>query len=446
MSQPPSPFSRRNVLRVGALTGGLAVAASMGARPAAAATATTRVIPRAADDLVDSFGVVTHFNFRDTVYGEHARVIDWLGRLGVRHVRTRLSPQADVMDAFEQLAAQGIKVNATCGALGDPQTMDSLMNAVKSRFADPAAIFSAFEGINEPNNNGVPWVEETRQKSRDLYAARSKYGLTGIPIAAPSLARVTSGGVEGATTWEQAGNLGDLSDVLDLGNMHVYPRGLQPSGDLDYFSGASRRVCDTRPIMCTEGGYFTAMDYIGGANPVPEEVAAAYAPQHILEHWINRTRRFFRYELLDEPDAGSADREGTLGMINTGETWTPKADFAPTRQLLRTFADPGPTFTPKPLRMALTDKPSDLRAAVFAKRDGTHLIALWLDRPIWQPNDRTMLVDSLTAPLASVQLTLGSARTVRVERLTNLGWSATHTGVTTRRIGISAGVTLLTLT
>jgi len=441
------PVTRRNVLRSGAVLGAVSGATTVGLNvDTAGAATTTPVTPASADALVESFGVVTHLNFQNTVYGQHAQVVDWLSRLGVRHIRSRLTPLRAVMDTFETLSGQGIKINATCGALGDPQTMDSLMKAVRTRFANPESVFSAFEGINEPNNNGVPWVEETRRKTRDLFKARAAHGLTGIPIIAPALARVTSGGVEGGNTAGQADQLGDLTDAIDYGNMHVYPRGLQPSSDLDYFRTASREVCGNLPILCTEGGYFNAMDYQGGAKPVPEDVAAAYTPQQILEHWKAGTKRFFRYELLDEPNVSSTDREGTFGLLNTGSTWTPKAAFAPTRQLLRTFSDPGPAFTPAKLELALTDGPSDLRSAVFAKRDGTHLIALWLDRPIYDPRQEALVATSLAAPLETVQLTLGSPRDVTVQRLTNLAWSAHYSGLQSRQIDLTAGVTVLTLT
>jgi hypothetical protein len=462
MSQPPPrhrrahassptallpPVTRRTALRSGAVLGAATGATAVGlSLDTAGAVTTTTVTPRRADDLVESFGVCTHFNYQKSVYGQHDQVIDWLTRLGVRHVRSRLSPLRDVMDAFESLAGLGIQVDATCGMLGDPQTMDSLMKAVRTRFADPEAVFSAFEGINEPNNDGVPWVQETRRKTRELFKARAAHGLTGIPIIAPSLASVTSGGVEGGTTAGQAAQLGDLTDAIDYGNTHIYPRGLQPSKEIDFFNAAAREVCGNRPIVCTEGGYFNAMGYQGGAWPVPEDVAAAYAPQQILEHWNAGTKRFFRYELLDEPNPSSTDREGTFGMLNTGSTWTPKASFAPTRQLLRTFSDPGPAFTRVKLAMALTGGPSDLRSAVFAKRDGTHLIALWLDRPIYDPRQRTLLAPSLTAPVETVQLTLGSPRNVTVQRLTNLGWSATYSRLQSRQIDLTPGVTILTLT
>ncbi len=432
--------TRRTLLGAGAVALG---AAATGIRPTEASAALVRVKPRRADALVGSFGVAVHLNHRQSPYGRHADVVDWLTHLGVRNVRTRLSPSSDVLDALAALSRSGIRTQGVCGALGDDQPMSEILSAVRRRYQDPARVFAAFEGINEPNNDGVPWVDETRAKTQALHDARAAHGLTGIPIVAPALARVNSGGVEGDDTWQQAGNLGDLSGLVDIGNMHVYSRGLPPSSDLVRFRDSARRVTGSHPIMCTEGGYFTAMGYTGGAYPVPEKVAAVYGPQAILQHWVFGTRRFFRYELLDEPYPSSTDREGTFGMIRTGDTWSPKADFAPTRYLLRTFSDRGPRFAPRPIDMALTYRPRGLKQAVFARRDGTHLLALWVDRPIYDPVARKMLVRSLTAPMATVKLTLGSRRNLRVQHLTTLGTSETYRNTRSARIDLTPGVTIV---
>jgi hypothetical protein len=132
-------------------------------------------------------------------------------------------------------------------------------------------------------------------------------------------------------------------------------------------------------------------------------------------------------------------------MINTGGSWTPKGDFGPTRQLLRSFSDPGPAFTPQPIDMTLSNKPHDLRSAVFAKRNGTHLIALWLNRKIYDPNARQMLVPSTTKKLASVRLSLGKRRDVTVQHLTDLGNPVTHPATNDQWIGLTAGVTIVTV-
>ena len=438
-------LSRRAALRAGVAAAGLA---SLTVGPAFAAQRFERLVPAPADALVESFGVVVHLQFRDSVYAAHGQVEYWLTLLGARHVRNRLSVQTEVLDAFGRFADAGIKVQAVCGAFGDAQPMDLLMRQVRSRFPDPTAVFSAFEGINEPNNRGVPWIAETRDKVLELHAARADHGLVDIPIVAPALARLASGGVEGADTWEQAGNLGDLSPYVDFGNMHVYPQGLQPSVDIDLYTGSARRVCGDKPVMCTEGGYFTAPAYSGPSKPVPSAVAAAYTPQLILEHWNAGTSRFFRYELFDDPGFGDADREANWGMVQWAELGgldlaLPKLDFLAVRRLLAAFADPGPSFTPEPLSMTLTGTP-DLRSAVFAKRDGTHLVCLWLDRPIYDPVSRRP-TQGLTDDAATAELSFDTARAVTVESFVDPDRDDTYPASNSLSVGLPAGVTLVTL-
>lgn len=444
-----TPLSRRHVLRAGAaLSGGVAVAGIPGFAHAAVATSKMArgTATQPADSVVDSFGMSgVHFNHLSTVYGDHDQVIYWLQQLGVRHVRSQVTTQREVLSAFERIAGLGMKVQGIVGTLtSDTPNAATLMQTVRDRFPDPSAVFTAFENINEPNNDGIPWVEDTRRKVRELYQARTDAGLSNIPLVAPALARVTSGGVEGPTTWEQAGNLGDLSPYVNYGNIHVYPRGGQPSVDINYFTGCAQRVSGSRRILCTEGGYFTAMDYVGGAFPVPEAVTAVYGPQALMEHLKAGARRFFRYELLDDQDT-AGNREGTLGMIRTSTSpWTPKPDFAPMQKLLRLFADPGTSFSPAPVSYTLSGAPTDLRQMAFARRDGSHLIALWLDRPVYDARNRSYLVSSLTAPMATVRLSLPVARQVRVHRMVDLT-STTATRTADRKVDLPAGVTVLEL-
>jgi len=437
-------LSRRTVLRAGAAGAGLVSVPLASMRSVSLAS----VRPAPADALVDAFGVVTHLHFAGSVYDDHEAVLFWVSLLGSRHVRNRLSPQPEVLDAFEELAARGVRVQGVCGALGDGQTMDHLLDTVVRRFPDPAGVFAAFEGINEPNSVGVPWVAETREKTIALRAARDARGLTAIPIVAPALARVTLGGTEGADTWEQAGTLGDLSAYVDYGNIHVYPQGLQPSREIDYFTGCARRVSDGHPVMCTEGGYFTAMDYVGGAFPVPQWVAAAYTPQMLLEHFTRGSSRFFRYELFDDPGFSDAAREANFGMVQSLDLGAPsllfpKPDFLAVRRLLALFADPGPAFDPLPLDVSVSG-PGDLRTAVFAKRDGTHLLCLWLDRPVYDPETRELTV-GLTEPSATAELVLGEARDVVVESLVDGRRGTRQSGSTSASVPLPAGVTVVSL-
>ena len=439
----PAP-SRRAVLGA---AGAAAVTLPLVVGRSPVAAAPLSLAARPADDVVDSFGVVIHTSWRDSVYGETHRVQEWLEKLGARHVRTRIVNADDTLDAFRQLSRSGIQVNAVFGELGNDrpsETAMSLMRAIDRHYPHPGPVFSTFENINEPNNKGVRWVRETRRRARELHEARRRFELGYIPIAAPALARVNSGGVEGRTTERQARRLGDLSDVVDLGNMHVYSRALPPSDQIPRFRKAARVVAGQGPVICTEGGYFTALDYEGGSLPVPMGVAAAYGPQSVLTHMKFGTPRFFRYELLDEPVGSSWDKEAAYGLIHTrGGDWRPKPEFRAMQQMLRMFRDRGSAFEPDPLRIAFRDAPGGMRHAVFQKRDGTHLLCLWLERPIWNPVRERLTVPDLDSTMNTVRIKLDQKRAVRVRRFDG---SVSDKGtLDAARIPLKPGVTVVEL-
>jgi hypothetical protein len=343
-----------------------------------------------AERLVDTFGVVTHFNFLSSAYAQWERAVELLADLGVRHVRNRISALPNVRSAFAQLAASGTSVEGVCGAFGDPQTMADVMSEVVGTYQNPQQVFSAFEGINEPNNNGVPWIAETRAQTQSLFSQRAHYGLSAIPIVGPALARVTAGGVEGSNTAEQSASLGDLTPWIDRGNVHVYPRGRTPSTDLDAFIAWQRQVCGDEQIFNTEGGYFTATNYQGGSSPSTEDSVRQYVPREVMENWIRGLGRFFLYEFLDEPDVTQSDRESNFGMVaisgvGVDSTWTPKPHFFAMKNFLGVLGDPGPAHAVQALTCRLSGGGKDLRFAVVQKRTGSHFLCLWRDVAIYDP-------------------------------------------------------------
>jgi len=95
--------------------------------------------------------------------------------------------------------------------------------------------------------------------------------------------------------------------------------------------------------------------------------------------------------------------------------------------------------------LSLNDSPDDLRHAVFAKRDGSHVLALWLDRPIYDPTERRLLVEDLAEPLTSVRLDLGSPRDVKIVHLTDLTSPAGRTIARRPLVRLTPGVTLVTI-
>lgn len=369
--------------------------------------------PRPADNLAAAFGVVTHLHFREAAYGQSERVVEQLADLGVRHIRSRLAAMPPVRAAFVQLSANGTRVQGVCGAFGDPQTMRQVMDEVTKSYDDPVAVFSAFEGINEPNNNGVPWVDETRAKTKDLFEERHSHGLDEITIVGPALARVSAGGVEGADTQAQSATLGDLTPWIEQGNIHVYPRGQSPSADLDEFISWQRQVCGEKPIYNTEGGFFTAINYRGGSNPASEDAVRQYAPRLVMESWIRGIQRFFLYELLDDPDESKSHRESNFGMVKvsglrTGDAWTPKPHYLAMKNFLTILSDPGPVHTLSALTYGIDDAGPEVRTTLVQKRDGSHYLCLWRDVAVYDPVSR----ESIAVAPRTIRVALQDAAVV----------------------------------
>ena len=442
MASVLAPVSRRSLLSgVAAVpAAGLVGRGTPGGTRSAVTTGLRRgalpfVAARPAEALASSVGVVNHFHFGGTVYEQTDRVVQAIGELGVRHIRNRITTTAGTRAGFTELTRMGVKVNGVCGAYGDRQPMSAVLAEVVRTYDDPTATFSAFEGINEPNNNGHTWVEETRTKTRDLFLERNRHGLSAVPIVGPSLARVASHGVEGGSTGGQSRVLGDLTPFIDYGNIHVYPRALPPSADIDEFMGHQRAVCGDLPIMCTEGGYFNAMNYRGGAFPTPEEVAAKYLPQQVMEHWVRGNRRFFVYELLDSPDPSGKDRLSHFGLLGVEQergAWRPKPQFEALKNFLSILGDRGDAHGVGGMPLGISG-PSDLRSALVAKRSGARFVVLWRGVKAYEPATRRVLDTDSHA----VTLTFDEPKKVKVFRPSQAREAqAVHRGVQSTKVSV----------
>jgi hypothetical protein len=156
------------------------------------------------------------------------------------------------------------------------------------------------------------------------------------------------------------------------------------------------------------------MDYTGGAFPTPEDVAAKYLPQQVMEHWVRGNRRFFVYELLDDPDPSGKDREahfGLLGVDSARGAWRPKPQFEALKNFLSILGDRGDAHDVGGMHLGI-DGPSDLQSTVVAKRTGARYVVLWRGVKAYEPATRRVLhPDSHT-----VTLTFEDPKTVKVYR------------------------------
>lgn len=384
---PAAPTIGRRAVLSGA--GALLVTAALPSTADAVEYKVMRAVP--ADRLADYFGVVAHLNFDKSVYGHQPAVVDKLLELGARHVRTRLVPAMDeVRRSMRALAEHKCRVNATCQLFGDrgqPSNRELMRDVVRYFGGDARSIFSSFEGMNEPNNDGVPWVDLTRSTTIELWRqAKSHRATRDIPIIGPAL----------ADTWtlkQDYQRLGDLTSYTDYGSIHLYPRGTSPSILINEHSRYARATYGRQPLVCTEGGYNNALNQNTG-RPVPEAVAGVYAPRHLLEHFI-RGNRFFRYELLDDVDANRSDWESNFGLVGVGSghpsRWRNKPAFKAMKNLLAVVSDRGPSFNPSGLSLSIQGGGDQLRTVLLQKKNGTHYLCLWRDVTIYDPATRRHL-------------------------------------------------------
>lgn len=379
--------SRRPSRRVGPLAV-LGVAFSLALTTAPATAAGEQAKP--ADSFVDSIGVNTHFSWDDTVYASRfGEVEQRLRELGVRHIREGL--QTDRPDQYQELnALAGAGIKSTL-ILGDPKDgaagLEELVSTLRSNVRGAA---EAVEGPNEFDASGGPdWAAQLSDYQRRLYGAiKGDPSLAPLPVVGPSIVQ-----------HRNQDTLGDISGSLDYGNFHPYPDGDAPEGNLSVELGHTAANSGAKPVMATETGYHTALNWSGEHRPVSEEAMATYMPRLFLEYFRQGITRTFSYELLDEfPDPGRANRESDFGLLRND--LSPKPAFDALRNTIGILADPGPSFTPEALGYTLGGDTADLHQVLLQKRDGSFYLALWRADSVWDAASRT----PLDPPSASVTL------------------------------------------
>jgi hypothetical protein len=344
----------------------------------------------AADTFVDTAGVNIHLHYDGTVYRDNFPLIQTrLAELGIRHVRDGLidTTWQAYYDRHNALGRAGIKSDF----ITSPNLSTTLLQDYPIRMADS---FEAYEAPNEYNLSGDPqWTVTMRATLEQLHALRNQPSLARFPVFGPSL---TDGSADLA--------LGDVSSLIDFGNMHNYFSGRNPGttgwgedgyGSIDWNLRMLALSAGDRPAITTETGYTN-----DAALPasIPESVAATYMPRVLIEQFIKGIRRTYIYELCDLPSSGVADQSG-YGLLRSDGTAKPA--FGALKGLLALLADPGPVFAVTPLPyMLLADQ--DIHSMAFQKRDGTYYLALWVEAPAFDMNTGTAIV--VPAQSATIKL------------------------------------------
>jgi hypothetical protein len=401
-------MTRRNLGAVGLLLVALAILAPL----ALPARGTAAVPAREADSFVESIGVNVHTGNGGTPYRERFQEVEQrLRELGVHHVRDDLESDSPAQhQELSDLAGMGIKSTVI---LGDPNFgtagLDELIEIVKT---DLAGAVEAVEGPNEFSTSGdSEWKPHLIAYQQQLYNdVKGDPALSSLPVIGPSI-------VHG----DQA-ELGDVSPMLDYGNIHSYPQG-NPPDKLGPFIANAKLNSKLKPILATETGYNTALNWTGENKPVSEAAMATYMPRLFFEYFRWGIVRTYSYELVDEqPDPDLENKEWNFGLLRNDLSRKPAFDAL--RNTIAILEDPGPAFTPASLSYRLSDRgtelpgpeSTELHKVLLQKRDGSFYLTMWRLSSVWDPATGQPLV----APSEPVTVNLEPGLGVAAEYQPNL--------------------------
>jgi hypothetical protein len=342
--------------------------------------------PRPADSFVDAIGVNTHLGYGNTAYvTAWSQVQSLLIGSGIRHIRDGLSGMTQSSyNNLNALGAAGIHADLLTAVGQSTSTILAYLSLIPS--------MESFEGPNEYNNGGDPnWASDLTTFQQMLHSTVQGNAATSqIPVIGPSL-----------TSESAFIAVGNISGIQTDGNLHVYFSGRNPGtagwGDTDSFGeygslfynmALGRSISGSENLIATETGYD---DDAANSGYVPSTIKVRYTLRTLLELWNNGMSRTYLYEFLDEGGQ-------QFGLLNASAS--PKPVYIAVKNLIAALTDPGASFATTPLSYSINGA-STIRQALFQKRNGSYVLALWNEVPSWNPTTNTVLnVASVSATLS----------------------------------------------
>ena len=358
--------------------------------------------PLRASDFIASVSVNTHINYNDGAYTNLTNIVSDLAYLGITHVRDGLNTPGQFggpsIAAYETVARAGIKFTLMVGgggpvlAVGGTPTNPSLDQRVGyiaqlARMV-PGSV-AAVEGTNEINNQPINYDGQGGTGAAQLEAAlslqRALYGLVhsdatlkGVPVY--YFTGYDAGGIPlGPDPLATPG-------LADFNTQHPYPNGGDPPAD--WVSRARALPNETAahaaakaPAVYTETGYSSNGGVSGAVNL---DVQAKYTLDLLLDAAANGIGETDLYELLDAYAPGSPQSDAGYGLFDYQGNAKPVAVAIHNLNIILT--DPGAaasTFMPSTLPYTVGGASGTGHNLEMARSDGSHVIALWDEQPIW---------------------------------------------------------------
>lgn len=359
-----------------------------------AATVTADETPFPADDFVESLSVCTHWGYTDTVYHRnYTGVQNKLAELGIRYCRDGLSQQTETR-AVDLFTRYGIRHSVLIsdvknGALTN-ENIDSDLDSCRTLHT--AGALWAIEGPNEYDSSERPnWVNELRTYQQALFdAVNADTNLKDYPVLGPSMAHAND------STYPQ---LGDMTGMCDIGNMHPYPGARRAEANINWWISKARTAHGDQPLMATETGYQTALND-PRRIPVTEDIQAIYLPRVLMKFYERGLVKTSKYELIDLQDNPEKDFfKHNWGLLRNDLSEKPV--YKSVKNLISLLADPGSNFTVTPLSYDLSGDLSGVENVLFQKRNGEYYLVIWQTARSWDQEDLV----PITVPERTLTLT-----------------------------------------
>ena len=339
---------------------------------------------KSAAAFVDSIGVNTHFTYPDTPYlGSFPQAKQKLLDLGVSHIRDGVARESYKYEPMRDLCNSGIRLHTGVGerieGYGGPLDfgkLDNSLGVIKDHYL---GCVESIEGPNEYdiNSDGDPnWGATLRRYMETAYnKIKTDPALSNVSVVAPSVAYYNV---------EPAGN---MSAMLDYGNLHSYPGGNQPTAGLEANIEYTRGLSGTKPYYVTETGYHTATnndsEVAGGwaQRGVSENAAAKYIPRMIVEYFRQGIARTYLYEFIDEfPDPERDNQEKNFGLLRND--LSEKPSYVSLKNTIALLKDSDAKASASGgLSYSLEGDLKDIHQLLLQKQDGSFYLVLWQEVP-----------------------------------------------------------------
>ena len=330
---------------------------------------------------------------------------DWettAGRLaesGIRYSRTRapLGTTGDGRGQIERILGTSAVANTRWALTGTRRVngqirLDDIPKVVRTAAEELDGVVFGIMGLNEHDNQRDPsvWVPQWKQAQGLLYQEVQDSPISHVQVMAGPI-----------TFPNNVDKLGDVSDLVDIGNAHTYPRGSAAQYVLE-----SRVAWPDAPLHSTEFGFtnavFADIDIAG-----TERSAAKDVPRVYLQNFDEGVARSYQFQIRDTngdgnnngvPDAEDlAFKEGNWGLLDLDGN--PKPAFHAVKNLIGVLSKHAgseyvndleqtnvggghwvvPELEARPFDLSITGNTAGVRHLLLQQIDGSYDLVLWQD-------------------------------------------------------------------